>query len=146
MPATDPAIPPDQWPLSPAGRAAARALDVPRNARVLSSDERKAVETAEQLDPGELIVDPRVRETTRPHEWRDDFRDRVRAYLAGTRHPGWEAHADVVARFDAAVREHQPDILVTHVQAMTLWLHAKGTIYDPVTFWDELVFPHAVAV
>jgi broad specificity phosphatase PhoE len=143
MPAADASVPYDEWTLTPAARAAAAALLVPRGVRMLCSTERKAVETAQAIG-GALVLDARVGETRRPHEWRDDFRSLARAYVAGTRHPGWEAHADVVARFDAAIREHRPAVVVTHGQAMTLWLHSVGAIKDPVAFWSALTFPDAV--
>src|SRR4051794_36362607 len=107
MPVTNPNVPPDEWPLGPQGERAARALAVPRGARVITSDERKALETARQLGPATLTVDPRVREARRPHEWRDDFRALARAYVAGTQHDGWEDHARLIARFDAAIRAHR---------------------------------------
>src|SRR4051812_35218199 len=91
---------------------------------------------------GTVTLDARLRESERPHEWRDDFRERAAAYVAGTCHDGWEAHEAVVARFDAAIREHSPEIVVTHGQAMTLWFASVGAIRDPAAFWGELVFPH----
>ena len=100
MPEVDAAIPPGEWPLSEQGRAAAARLVLPRGVRILSSAERKAVETAEAIG-GEIVVDARVNEVRRPRVWGEDFREQARAYVGGTRHAGWEAHAEVTARFDA---------------------------------------------
>jgi 2,3-bisphosphoglycerate-dependent phosphoglycerate mutase len=148
MPDARPDVPPDRWTLTPEGRAAAQALvaQLPARARVLSSDETKALETAHELEPGKLIVDARVRETRRPFVWAGDSGERARAYVGGVRHEGWEAHEDVIARFDAAIRDHRPDVVVTHGQALTLWLAHIGAVEDPVAFWGELVFPHVVRV
>jgi broad specificity phosphatase PhoE len=146
MPDARPDVPPDRWTLTPGGRAAARALvaQLPARARVLCSDETKALETAHELEPGKLIVDARVRETRPPFVWGDDAREQARAYVGGVQHEGWEARQDVVARFDAALREHRPEVVVTHAQALTLWLAHIGAIEEPAAFWGELVFPHVV--
>jgi hypothetical protein len=140
MPITDPHVPHDQWSLTPEARQATRALGLPHGQRILTSNELKAIQTAEELG-GTITIDPRIRETHRPYEWRDDFRHRARAYIQGTQHEGWEPHEHLIARFDAAIREHRPEIVVTHGQVMTLWLASQGAIDDPATFWEGLEFP-----
>jgi broad specificity phosphatase PhoE len=55
----------------------------------------------------------------------------------------------VVARFDSAVREAvearagAPLVVVTHGQALTLWLQSIGALDDAPRFWSELAFPDA---
>jgi broad specificity phosphatase PhoE len=144
----------DTWHLGPSGRAAARRLaaTLPRNALVVTSDEAKARETAEEVVAargGTIRVDARVAEAARPFEWSEDYRERARRYVSGTNHTGWEPHDEVVRRFDAAVREafevagSSPLVLVDHGLAMTLWLHGAGAIEDAGAFWDALAFPDA---
>jgi broad specificity phosphatase PhoE len=153
MPVMEPEVPAELWRLGDDGRAAARELAgaLPRAPFVITSDEPKARQTAEELVavcPGRLTVDARVAETRRPHVWSADFADLARRFLAGHRHAGWESQDAVVSRFDAAVREALdasggPLVVVTHGQAMTLWLHSVGAVDDAPRFWSELAFPDA---
>jgi broad specificity phosphatase PhoE len=154
MPAMQPEVPAERWELGDEGRAAARELAhaLPRAPYVVTSDEPKAQQTAQELvgaRGGTLTVDPRVAETRRPHEWTADFAELARQFVAGRRHPGWESQDAVVARFDAAVREAiegshgAPVIVVDHGQAMTLWLHSVKAVDDGPRFWSELAFPDA---
>jgi broad specificity phosphatase PhoE len=135
MPERVPGVPPREWHLGEEGRAAARTLAalLPSGARIVSSDEPKAVETAEQLG-GTVTVDPRLREVGRPSAWDDGYRDTARRYIAGERLAGWETHDDVVERFRSAATG---DIVVTHGMAMTLYLS------EGVRFWEALTFPDA---
>jgi broad specificity phosphatase PhoE len=135
MPELDPAVPHHDWHLGPAGRAAARELGarLPREGRVVSSDEPKARETAEELGLP-LRLDARLREVARPAVWRDDYRDLARRYVGGEAIDGWEPHDAVIARLRAAATA---DIVVTHGLAMTLFLG------ESVSFWEELRFPDA---
>jgi 2,3-bisphosphoglycerate-dependent phosphoglycerate mutase len=135
MPELDPAVPHHDWHLGEAGRAAARELaaHLSRDARVVSSDEPKARETAEELGLP-VRLDARLREVSRPAVWRDDYRALARRYVGGESLPGWEPHDAVIARFRAAATA---DIVVTHGLAMTLFLGQDAA------FWEELRFPDA---
>jgi broad specificity phosphatase PhoE len=154
MPETQPDVPAERWPLGEAGRATARELAdaLPQSCFVLTSDEPKAQQTAEELVAvcgGTLSVDARVAETRRPHVWDVDYRELARQYVAGHRHQGWEPHDAVIRRFDAAVRDglgasqRAPLVVVNHGQALTLWLRSVGAVNDPLRFWSELAFPDA---
>ncbi len=138
MPDVVPGVAPHLWELGPEGRAATR--DLARHLDggcVVSSDEPKALQTAEEIVAvcgGEIVVDARLREAARPTDWDQDYRARAARYVGGEALPGWEPHEQVVARFAAAARG---DIIVTHGLAMTLYLG------ESVRFWEELRFPDA---
>jgi broad specificity phosphatase PhoE len=154
MPVMEPEVPPDRWRLGDEGRAAARELAhaLPRAPFAVTSDEPKARESAEELVAvcgGTLTVDARVAETRRPRGWDANFAESARQLVAGRRHDGWESQHAVVARFDSAVREAvearagAPLVVVTHGQALTLWLQSIGAVDDAPRFWSELAFPDA---
>jgi broad specificity phosphatase PhoE len=136
MPEVVPGVPPHDWELGPDGRAAARELARRlQPGRVVSSDEPKALQTAEEIARGsEIVVDARWREVARPTGWEPGYRDRARRYVGGEALAGWEPHADAIARVRSATRG---DIVVTHGLAMTLYLG------QTVDFWEELRFPDA---
>jgi broad specificity phosphatase PhoE len=139
MPEVVPGVPPHEWELGPEGRAVARALAaaLPSEPQVISSDEPKALQTAEEIVAvrgGTLIVDHRLAEARRPTEWDQDYRARAARYVGGEALAGWEPHDAVIERFAAAANG---DIIVTHGLAMTLYL-GQG-----VAFWEELRFPDA---
>jgi broad specificity phosphatase PhoE len=157
MPVMAPEVPAERWRLDTEGRAAARALAraLPRALFAVTSDEPKARQTAEELVDvcgGTLTVDARVAETRRPQAWDVDFAERARQFVAGRQHAGWEPQRAVVGRFDAAVREAidashgAPVVVVTHGQAMTLWLRSVRAVDDGPRFWSELAFPDAWSV
>jgi broad specificity phosphatase PhoE len=153
MPDIQPQVHADAWPLGDAGRAAARTLAdrLPRDPWVLASMEPKAQQTAAEIVAVgcALHSDARVGETRRPHEWHDDFAARAQRFVAGEQHRGWESRPSVIARFDAAVREAlnrcggSPLVIVSHGQAMTVWLHSVRAVDDPGRFWSSLAFPDA---
>jgi broad specificity phosphatase PhoE len=154
MPERQSDVPAERWRLGDAGRAAARELAgaLPRELFAVTSDEPKAQQTAEELIAvcgGTLAVDARVAETHRPRAWDEGFRERARQYVGGRRHAGWEPQEAVVARFDAAVRAGlgalgtAPLIVVSHGQALTLWLRSVGAVDDAPSFWSALAFPDA---
>jgi broad specificity phosphatase PhoE len=139
MPEVVPGIAPHLWELGPEGRAAARKLAaaLPAGATIVTSEEPKALQTAEEIVAvrgGTLYVDRQLREATRPTAWDDGYREQARRYVGGELLDGWEPHAAVIERFTAAARG---DIVVTHGLAMTLYLGAD------VRFWEELTFPDA---
>jgi broad specificity phosphatase PhoE len=157
MPVMEPKLPAERWRLGDEGRAAARELAraLPRAPFAVTSHEPKARETAEELVAvcgGTLTVDARVAETRRPQGWDANFAERARQFVAGRQHDGWESRHAVVARFDAAVREAiearagAPLVVVTHGQALTLWLQSIGAVDDTPRFWSELAFPAAWAI
>jgi broad specificity phosphatase PhoE len=154
MPVMEPDVPAERWRLGDDGRAAARdlAAALPRAPFAVTSDEPKAQQTAQEVVAvcgGTVTVDARVAETRRPHAWDEHFAERARQFVAGRRHDGWEPQHAVIARFDAAVREAldasngAPVVVVTHGQALTLWLQSIGAVDDAARFWSELAFPDA---
>jgi broad specificity phosphatase PhoE len=92
----------------------------------VSSPEPKARQTLEPC--GKVIIDHRLVEVARVEPYDHDFRARRLAYVTGTDHPGWEPRAEVIARFDASIRQmlgYASDrrlVLATHGMAMTVWL------------------------
>jgi 2,3-bisphosphoglycerate-dependent phosphoglycerate mutase len=139
MPELDPAAAHHDWHLGAEGRAAARALAAHlEGGRIVSSDEPKASETADEIAAvcgGSVRLDARLREATRPTGWRDDYRALAARYVGGERLAGWEDHGAVAQRVAEAVE--QADIVVTHGLAMTLFLGQS------VAFWEQLRFPDA---
>jgi broad specificity phosphatase PhoE len=154
MPEVQPEVPAEQWRLGDDGRAAARqlAVAVPQTPFAVTSDEPKAHETAQELVGvcgGTLTVDARVAETRRPHVWDANFAELARQYVAGRQHRAWEPQHAVVRRFHAAVRgamsasRGAPLVVVSHGQALTLWLCSVSAVDDAPRFWSELAFPDA---
>lgn len=154
-PTTSPDTPPSAWPLSPAGRAAARALRLPAGTAAVSSDERKAVETLTlALGVAEALTDSRFMEVRRPREpVSPGFREARRAWVEGTpddRHTGWETAEDAARRFDAAVRAHAGErdlVVATHGMVLTAWLVSIGRVAPGPSagdFWRRLRLPDVV--
>ncbi|HVE91328.1 MAG TPA: hypothetical protein VNE62_03360 [Actinomycetota bacterium] len=105
---------------------------------VVSSDERKAVETADALGR-DFFIDSRLREVSRP--WIQDpnkFHADTRRYLAGDALAGWEPQSEALARFAEAA----DGIVVSHGTVMSLFVASRIRI-DPVRFWSRLTFPDA---
>jgi broad specificity phosphatase PhoE len=157
MPLTDPDTDPADWPLSPAGAAAARAVGhliptgVPGGAVLVASDEPKAYDTLTAATGRPVIPEPRLREVFRPREpFADDFAVAREAYLSGRPSAGWEPHPRVAARVDAAIAAHRvpdlPLVLAGHGMVFTVWLAAQGLLDDPVAFWRDLRFPDVLRV
>jgi len=156
MPMATPDVAPEDWPLASEGREAALRLrdNLPPGAYVVSSPERKARETAFG-DSATARTDGRLGEVRRVGEpWGGDYLRLRRAYVGGRRHPGWEPHAAVEARFRSAVDDHgarangAPVVVCTHGMALTRWLVSAGFI-DPdeaVSFWEDLRFPDCLVV
>jgi broad specificity phosphatase PhoE len=150
QPAVDPETPQGSWPLTDAGRAAARRLaqnldETPET--VVCSPERKAVETAEPIATRfdlALTLDERLREADRP--WIDsDYPALARQWLSGEPLDGWEPQKAVTERWDEAIGQatsnsHGTVILVGHGLAMTAWASDRFGI-EPVAFWTALDFP-----
>jgi broad specificity phosphatase PhoE len=150
QPAVDPDTPQASWALTDGGRAAARRLA--RNLEeapdaVVSSPERKAVETAEPITARfglVLTVDERLREANRP--WIDgDYPTLARQWLSGEPLDGWEPWKAVAERWETAILQttspgHGTVVIVGHGLAMTAWaVHRFGI--EPVAFWTALDFP-----
>lgn len=150
-----PATPARTWPLTPEGREGAARLarslpQLPQPISAVTSDERKAVETAEAvcdalgLDPAGVCAG--LREVERP--WTDgDYRAVARQYLRTGASPGWEARDEVLHRLSAALAEHWraegTTVAVSHGLAMSLWAANAVEGIDPVQFWENLEFPDA---
>lgn len=159
MPDARPDIPPHRWSLTDASRREARALKsaLPLDlVHYVASEERKAIQTLEELADGEPpVIDPDLGEVRRPFEWSNRFRERARAYLRGIDLDGWEPRERVAARFDAAIERHaavsrageRTLVVGTHGTALTVWLaHRVRHSFDPIGFWEGLRFPDVVFV
>lgn len=122
----------------------ARAL--PQTPTVTSSDEPKAVQTAELIRDvvgGDLRVDARLREVTRPDRWLLDYDELAARYLSGEQQPDWEPADRVLARVTAAMNELRvPTIVVGHGLSLTLYTASRAT-FDHVAFWRFLRLPDA---
>lgn len=129
----DPAISSSEWHLSPEGREAARALELPDGA-ALTSPEPKAAETAE-LAGLDALVEPRLREVSRP--WSDDYVADVEQWFAGDEPAGWERRADALARLRDAL-DGFDGVAVSHGLAISLY---AGLTFDE---WRALPFPAVV--
>jgi broad specificity phosphatase PhoE len=129
----DPATRSHHWPLSEAGRAAARALVLPKGP-ALTSPEPKAQETA-ALARIDAVVDERLREVERP--WSDHYHELVERYLGGERLAGWEPRAVVLARLGAAL-DGFDGVAVSHGLAISLF---AGLSFEE---WRALPFPAIV--
>ena len=150
QPAVDPDTPQDTWPLTDAGRRAARRLALNlENApdAVVSSPERKAIETAEPITARfglALAVDERLHEAARP--WIDgDYPTLARQWLAGEPLDGWELRDNVIERWGDAISQSTTSsqgnvIIVGHGLAITVWAAHRFGI-DPNEFWTGLDFP-----
>ncbi len=117
---------------------------------VITSDEHKAIETAEAvcdaLGLGPAAVCAGLREVQRP--WTDgDYRAAAREYLRSGIAPGWEPRDEVLRRVLSALAEHwRPEgttIAVGHGLAMSVWAADAIEGLDVVEFWDSLAFPDA---
>jgi broad specificity phosphatase PhoE len=153
-PVVEPSRPPREWGLSDAGRRSAAAIaEALRGSTldaVVTSDERKAVETGACLAAvfdATVREDCRLREVERP--WVDQgFDDEVHRYLRGGAIPGWEPRAEVVRRVCEVLSEVVADkrvAIVTHGTAMTLYLATVAPV-DPVEFWCALRMPDVWSV
>lgn len=141
----DTAVPPHEWRLTTEGRAAAGELAarLPSVARVVSSDEPKAVATAEPIARAkgiELALDQRLREVRRDRALPDyeTHRAAVRSYLAGEPVDGWELREPALARIRAAVEGLDDAAVVTHATVLALLL---GWSFER---WEELRLPDVV--
>lgn len=142
------------WRLTPEGRRATRALagcfDVPADVALVSSEELKALETAEELGTVhgiEVTIDD-VHEVRRP--WRsgdEEYKALARRYLGGEPIADWEPRQAVVERMSAAidrVRARAPfAIVVTHGLALTTYLASVLGEHDAIPFWEGLAMPDA---
>ena len=155
LPASDPSTPAREWPLAPEGRDEASRLartltGLRPPVSLVTSDERKAVETAdavcEALAVGPPVVYADLREVERP--WTDgDYRAAAREYLRSGVAPGWEPRHEVLDRVSAALAEHwRPEgttIAVGHALAVSVWAADAVDGLDAVEFWEGLAFPDA---
>jgi 2,3-bisphosphoglycerate-dependent phosphoglycerate mutase len=150
-PVISPTSPPSQWPLSPAGRAAAAALSFPSDAYLVASTEPKAIQTLAPSGP--VVQDERFGEVRREGEpFGGNFHELRLAYVSGTDHPLWEPRTDAVRRFDAALTDHfvraagRPLVVGSHGMVLTLWLTARIGLDSPGAFWSALRLPDVFAV
>ncbi|MBB2943000.1 broad specificity phosphatase PhoE [Actinoplanes lutulentus] len=159
MPAVDPAVPSEHWPLAWDSRVAARLLrlHVSHPAYYVASTEPKAAQTMQEIAGAQHVVtDDALAEVHRPHFWfsDDEYRSAALDYASGGCPEGWEPHSAVISRFDGAMVKHaaaaasQGRTLVvgTHGLAPTVWMASRYQIADPAVFWSELRFPDIVEI
>ena len=146
-------LPPSEWPLDNGS-----ASDITRLASgfeplndpiVVSSTERKAIETAEALGLGPALPSAAFDEVTRP--WFDDrseLEEAMARYFAGAPLSGWEPLAEATARFERGVHDlaEGDAVVVTHGTVMSAWLSASGRIADAIAFWSSLRMPDALSM
>jgi broad specificity phosphatase PhoE len=160
MAVPDPDRHPTEWELDDRGRAEAERLAdrlevAPEIGVLVSSTEPKALGTAEVIAAvwgAAVRPDERLREARRP--WvGPGYRAVAHRYLRGEPIDGWEPHADVSARTEAAVEEacdaadRRPVVVVTHGLVLAVHLRTKlGGGFDAESFWSCLAFPDAWAL
>ena len=148
---------PSEWHLDDAGResawttAAGLELDAPIGALVAST-EPKAMATAEAIAEcwgATATPEPRLREATRP--WiGPGYRAMAHRYLRGEALDGWEPHAELAGRVQAAVddavgrADGVPVVVVSHGLALAIHLGERlGRAFDRESFCSGLTFPDA---
>lgn len=138
--------PASAWRLTTDGRRAAEDLGARlgiAGAHIVSSNESKAVQTAEALHPGTLDITADLAEVRRPHyDDAQEHRNLTARYLSGDALDEWEPQQLVIERFGRAIRG-QHAVAVTHGTAMTLWLTTLVHLDDPFAFWSALRLPDA---
>lgn len=156
--AVDPAKPPHEWGLDPAGHEAVVELRdsgrLPAGARWFSSPEAKALETARMLSDGEVTVVPDLREHERHATvWFDDpaeFRAVVRRAFEVPHEPaleGWEPLEATRERLLPVVRrilaDHPDDevVLAGHGTAWTLLVAELTGRAPDLEAWAQLRMP-----
>ncbi|MGH2634239.1 MAG: histidine phosphatase family protein [Tepidiformaceae bacterium] len=155
MPEIERGVASTAWGLSDASREdcvlLAHALPAGLSATVVTSEERKARETADVLALRlglHVAIDAGFGEVDRPMIWDDDYRTTAAHYLATGDAEGWESRGAVAARFDDAVRRALAAtatgtvLVVDHGMALSLWLDSVAAI-DLVPFWQALTLPDA---
>lgn len=136
------------WQLREDGRADVLRLaeTLPNAPVVISSDEPKAVQTAEIVHGvvgGDLRLDGRLREAKRPDVWTTDYEVRAARYLTRGHEPGWEpAHVVRNRVVEAADELPAGAVLVGHGLSLTLYT-ATLARFDHVSFWRQLRLPDA---
>lgn len=145
-----PDVPAAEWELSSEGAGAVRRLATalpPGTTVVISSDEPKAVATAEAIADtigASLGTDPRLREVGRPHAWDPSYRQTALAYLGGAVPPGWERPTLVADRMRRAVAGLPAGcVVVGHGIAITLLVASMIDGVDAQAFWADLALPDA---
>lgn len=153
-PLVDPDVPASTWRLDPAQVSTVRELAasgvLPAQARWVSSDEPKAVETARIL-AGDAPVETlqELREQYRPAGWVDAYAVRVHRSLARPDEPpeeGWETAESTRHRVTGAVRSLVAStrgdlVVVGHGTAWTLLVSdLTGTPVDLVA-WERMSMP-----
>lgn len=153
QPRVAPDLPASQWTLSPPGVRAAERLASQLNihsAGVISSDETKALQTAEPISRSlgvAVETDRRLREVSRP--WTPHGYGQVATrWLTGLEVEGWESRRMVIERMEASVTDAAAAggrgvVLVGHGLALTIWLTCHFAHLDPVVFWTNLTMPDA---
>jgi broad specificity phosphatase PhoE len=153
-PLVDPSVPAHAWALDASRTGQVQALAecgvLPEQARWCSSDEPKALQTA-QLLAGDAAVEPvpALREQARPAGWVDDYAVRIHRSLVRPDEPpaaGWETAGSTRARVVEAVRillkETPGDlVLVGHGTAWTLAVSELTGAPVDLAAWERLLLP-----
>jgi broad specificity phosphatase PhoE len=132
-------------PLSEAGRAALRTLDIPKGMRMVCSPLRRCVETAELLTDSPVAREPRLIEMSwgawegrRLADLRDELGDTMRANEArgwDFRPQGGESPREVLARVCSWLMEiEEPTLAVTHRGVIR-------AVFAAASGWDMLGKP-----
>ena len=160
-----PGEPPATWSLSPVGWASllplAAALSSYAPTAIITSDERKARETATGLAAHRGLAAPALDHDLREHERRptdffprpDDFTAAVRHFFAQPEELcfGRETATAAHSRFDAAVTRHLASApsgdlaIVAHGTVISLFVAAHAGL-DPFSLWQRLGLPSFVVL
>lgn len=145
---------PSEWDLDPKGVADVDRLAssgvLPNDARWVSSDEPKAVQTAGRLTDQSIETDARLCEQRRPSSWVKDFAIHIHRTLvteSASVAEGWEPAAETRSRVTAAVREiidSTPGGDLVLVGHSTPWLLLVSELTGkPVDLaaWERMMLP-----
>lgn len=154
FPLVDPSVPAHEWHLDQGRlqdiRALAESGVLPTDARWCSSDEPKAIETAEVLTGGADVERvPELREQYRPAGWVDAYAVRVHRSLVRPDEPameGWETADSTRARVADAVRALVKEtdgnlVLVGHGTAWTLTVAELTRTGVDLAAWERMSLP-----
>jgi broad specificity phosphatase PhoE len=154
----DPSLPASEWALSAAGVvASARCGQLLvshgwAGARVVSSDEHKALQTANRISSctgSEVRHDARLAEVGGRQWLTNGYAQAAADFLSGLEVAGWEQWAAVSVRMHQAFRDWSSDgrcILVSHGLSLSVLVSQLFPDVDAVAFWHGLRFPDAWSI
>jgi len=154
----DPSLPASEWALSAAGLVAgARCGQLLvshgwSGARVVSSDERKALQTANRISScigSDVLHDARLAEVGGRRWLTSGYGQAAADFLSGLEVAGWEQRAAVSIRMHEAVGDGSSDgrcILVSHGLSLSVLVSQLFPDVDAVAYWHGLQFPDAWSI